>query len=492
MKESPVSGVVFGYLYTAINYVFALAYVILLTRFIPLIQYGYFNTLMAMMGMIGLFFPTLGIDAAIAREGAMLHSRGLGIDDHYAALLTISLTVSTLYAAALIIAIPLYLITRIPSGYMGLVLVYAAYVVTAGINGALSAYLWMTGRLASQGMGGIVGNITFRSIEIALLVLLRSVYAIVIGMAMGQLATLAYYLAIVRHFVNPGRGVALIKRGFRGYLGLGIQNWLLGYLSSVSGYVITYVIYSFIGTTYVALYSLAGYMLGAITALGGAVTNVFGSRVAHALGSGLTDRHHLIRDYTVAAISVSGVLATGAILAAPLLPLLGIIHGDYVEAIPYGIALFGTAVLGSVNSIYSMYYWVSGRGWVALEVSSVGIAVNVASALTLLIIDRGLGLYSVIIAAYLGSLAPLIIYLLIGGNPHTRDIAVNVTTYLFLSIAGALSYILIIDSWPLYQLAIFIVTVLVTYIMRPIPRSVIDQLPGLVRPLLMPFTEMGE
>ncbi len=167
-------------------------------------------------------------------------------------------------------------------------------------------------------------------------------------------------------------------------------------------------------------------MLGAITALGGAVTNVFGSRVAHALGSGLTDRHHLIRDYTVAAISVSGVLATGgAILAAPLLPLLGIIHGDYVEAIPYGIALFGTAVLGSVNSIYSMYYWVSGRGgWVALEVSSVGIAVNVASALTLLIIDRGgLGLYSVIIAAYLGSLAPpLIIYLLIGGNPPTPAI----------------------------------------------------------------------
>ncbi len=69
----------------------------------------------------------------------------------------------------------------------------------------------------------------------------------------------------------------------------------------------------------------------------------------------------------------------------------------------------------------------------------------------------------------------------------------NVTTYLPpLSIAGALSYILIIDSWPLYQLAIFIVTVLVTYIMRPIPRSVIDQLPGLVRPLLTPFTEMGE
>ncbi|WP_243674813.1 hypothetical protein [Vulcanisaeta distributa] len=37
---------------------------------------------------------------------------------------------------------------------------------------------------------------------------------------------------------------------------------MLSYLGSVSGYVITYIIYSFIGTTYVALYSLAGYILG--------------------------------------------------------------------------------------------------------------------------------------------------------------------------------------------------------------------------------------
>lgn len=72
------------------------------------------------------------------------------------------------------------------------------YVAIAGINGALSAYLWMMGRLASQGIGGIVGNIVFRGIEIALLVLLRSVYAIVIGMVIGQLVTLIYYLAIVK------------------------------------------------------------------------------------------------------------------------------------------------------------------------------------------------------------------------------------------------------------------------------------------------------
>ncbi|WP_054843879.1 hypothetical protein [Vulcanisaeta souniana] len=207
MREPPVVGVVFGYLYSAVNYALALIYVIVLTRYIPpLTQYGYYNTLMAMIGMIGLFFPTLGVDAAIAREGAMLHSRGLGIDDHYAALLTISLTVSTLYATALIIAIPLYLVSRMPSEYMGLVFIYAAYVAIAGINGALSAYLWMMGRLASQGIGGIVGNIVFRGIEIALLVLLRSVYAIVIGMVIGQLVTLIYYLAIVKRLVNQVGG----------------------------------------------------------------------------------------------------------------------------------------------------------------------------------------------------------------------------------------------------------------------------------------------
>ncbi|WP_243671328.1 hypothetical protein [Vulcanisaeta sp. JCM 16161] len=231
--------------------------------------------------------------------------------------MAISLTVSTLYSAALIIAIPLYLVSKIPSEYVGLVFIYAIYVITAGINGALSAYLWMTGRLASQGIGGIVGNMTFRSVEIALLILLKSVYAILIGMATGQLAALIYYLAIVRHLVSPSRGIALIRRGFRNYLSLGIQNWLLGYLGSIGGYVITYIVYSFMGTTYVALYGLAGYILGAITALGGAVTNVFGSRVAHALGSGAVNGHRLIHDYAVAAISVSGILAVGAILAAP-------------------------------------------------------------------------------------------------------------------------------------------------------------------------------
>ncbi|MGC8542797.1 MAG: oligosaccharide flippase family protein, partial [Vulcanisaeta sp.] len=145
MRESPVSGILFGYLSTAINYAFALAYVIILTRFISLAQYGYYNAIIAMIGLIGLFFPTLGIDYAIAREGAIIHSNNLDITNHFAALLAISLTVSTLYAAAIVIATPLYIVSRIPSQYTGIAYIYAIYVILSAINGAMSSYLWMTG-----------------------------------------------------------------------------------------------------------------------------------------------------------------------------------------------------------------------------------------------------------------------------------------------------------------------------------------------------------
>ncbi|KUO94171.1 MAG: hypothetical protein AT717_07050 [Vulcanisaeta sp. CIS_19] len=74
------------------------------------------------------------------------------------------------------------------------------------------------------------------------------------------------------------------------------------------------------------------------------------------------------------------------------------------------------------------------------------------------------------------------------GRYGTMDIAVNMVVFLLLALVSAVSYILIQNSWPLYQLAIFMVTVLVIYIMRPIPRSVLDQLPRPLRPVLEPFT----
>ncbi len=481
-----MGGILFGYLSTAISYVFALAYVIVLTRFIPLAQYGYYNAIMAMIGLIGLFFPTLGIDYAIAREGAMMHSNGLDITNHFAALLAISLTVSMLYAAAIVIATPLYIASRIPSQYMGIAYIYAIYVILSAINGAMSSYLWMTGRLATQGLGYIIGNMAFRSLEIALLLLMRNVYAIVIGMTFGQVITAIYFLAKIRHLPNPARGASLIKRGFRNYIDLGAQNWLLGYLGSVSGYAITYITYSFIGAESVALYNLAMYMLGAVTALGGSVSTVFGSRVAHAIGSG-ADVRHLIRDYAIASIVVSGILASGSILAAPLLPILGIVHGGYVDAIPYGALLFGTAVLGSINSVYTTYYWVSGRGWFALSVSSIGIVTSVALLIALLIPFRWLGLYAVIASSYVGSLVTAVIYLTLD-KYNVLELAVNMAVYLMLPLTSAITYLLVNGSWPMYQLGLFAVVVLVTYIMRPIPRSVIDQLPGFIRPVLSPFT----
>ncbi|MGC9180378.1 MAG: oligosaccharide flippase family protein [Vulcanisaeta sp.] len=486
MRESPVSGILFGYLSTAINYAFALAYVIILTRFIPLAQYGYYNAIIAMIGLIGLFFPTLGIDYAIAREGAMIHSNGLNITNHFAALLAISLTVSTLYAVAIVIATPLYIASKIPSQYTGIAYIYAIYVILSSINGAMSSYLWMTGRLTTQGLGYMIGNMAFRSLEIALLLLMRSVYAIVIGMAFGQAVTATYFLARIRHLPNPARGVGLIRRGFRNYINLGIQNWLLGYLGSVGGYAITYITYSFIGAESVALYNLAMYMLGAVTAIGGSVSTVFGSRVARAIGSG-ADVRHLIRDYAIASIVVSGILASGSVLVAPLLPILGIVHGSYVDAIPYGALLFGTAVLGSINSVYTTYYWVSGRGWLALEVSSTGIAISVALLIALLAPFRWLGLYAVIVSSYVGSLVTTVIYLTLD-RYNVLELAVSTAVYLMLPLASAVAYLLINGSWPIYQLGLFAVVILVTYIMRPIPRSVIDQLPGFIKPVLSPFT----
>jgi hypothetical protein len=93
----------------------------------------------------------------------------------------------------------------------------------------------------------------------------------------------------------------------------------------------------------------------------------------------------------------------------------------------------------------------------------------------------------VIISTYLGSTVTDVVYLSMG-RYGTMDIAVNMVVFLLLALVSAVSYILIQNSWPLYQLAIFMVTVLVTYIVRPIPRSVLDQLPRSLRSVLEPFT----
>ncbi len=83
--ESAIGGILYGYAATAINYAFALLYVAFLTRYIPIDQYGYYNALIAAIGLVGMFFPTPGLDIAVAREGAAKHAESRNATEHYAA-----------------------------------------------------------------------------------------------------------------------------------------------------------------------------------------------------------------------------------------------------------------------------------------------------------------------------------------------------------------------------------------------------------------------
>ncbi|NAZ12628.1 MAG: oligosaccharide flippase family protein, partial [Desulfurococcales archaeon] len=61
-NESAVSGILLGYIASIINYSMAVIYFTVLTRFISLEDYGYYNALLSIAGIISMFFPTLGID----------------------------------------------------------------------------------------------------------------------------------------------------------------------------------------------------------------------------------------------------------------------------------------------------------------------------------------------------------------------------------------------------------------------------------------------
>jgi hypothetical protein len=116
--NSAVSGVLYVYAATAVNYALALLYVALLTRCVPIDQYGYYNALIAIVGLVGMFFPTLGLDMAVTREGA-----------------AVALT-------------PLYVSRGVPPDVLPAACIYAAYIVLGGASSALS--LPLDGRKGSR------------------------------------------------------------------------------------------------------------------------------------------------------------------------------------------------------------------------------------------------------------------------------------------------------------------------------------------------------
>ncbi len=479
-----MGGVAYGYLGSLINYGLAVAFVVVLTRFIPLADYGYYTAMLSMTGIIGLFIPSFGVDMAIAREAAALRAKGADVSDHASALAAYSLSLSAIYAVAIMAAAPWYLASGVPPAYLGIAALMAANALVYGAAYALSAYLWMMGRVKTQSVGFLVNNLTFRVAEIALVILLRSVYAIAIAVVAGSAAQLAYYLRKAGSFPNPRRGFGVLRGNYARFLNYGLQFWTLAYFGIVAQNVVGYLVYVLLGPSASGLYGLAAYMFGAVASLSNYVTAVFASRLTHELSRGGKLADVMLRDYALASSTVTGLLAIGAIALAPLLPLLGIIHGDYAAAIPYGAALFGTAVTTAANDLHREYLWVHGRGWRALLLSLPGLAANAIAAAALM--AEGLGLYGAIVGAYVGGATTAIIFARSFRDPRRVNamIALNV---LLAGISGW-AYAMWPRTWPAAQLALAAAAVAVAYIAKPIPRSVVAYLPPALRGLLTPFT----
>jgi O-antigen/teichoic acid export membrane protein len=477
--EAPVRGIIYRYAATLINYALALAYVVALTRYIPADQYGQYNALIAIAGLIAMAFPTLGIDVAIAREGAALHGKGRDAAENYSALFAISLIVSSTYAAAVVAATPLYLANGIPPSVIPAAYIYAAYIVLSGLATALEYALWMRGRYAAQNKGWVAGNLAFRTAEIALIVAARNVLAIPAAMALGHGLRLAYYYLAVGPPPGIKPGLRKLRRGLRKYLNLGLQEWTLSYVGTAAASATTYIIFHTLGAVAASLYGIAVYITGIVGALPGAVANIFTSRAAAALGAG-SDAQHILRDYAKAASTAAGLLATAAAAAAPLLPY--ILHGQYAQATPYAAALFGSAALAAANGIYTQYYWLTGRGWKAVAIGAAGSAISVAT--TAALASLGLGLYSAVAAAYIGASIAMAIYVKKGHAPAWRYAAI----YTALPAATALAYIAAPAYWPIPQIAATALAIGATYALKPIPASAAAQLPKPARIALTPFT----
>ena len=484
VAESPLGGVAYGYLGTLINYGLAVVFVVVLTRFIPLADYGYYTAMLSMTGIIGLFIPSLGVDMAIAREAAALRAKGADISDHASALAAYSLSLSAIYAVAVMAAAPWYLASGVPPAYLGIAALIAVNALVNGAANALSAYLWMMGKVKTQSVGSLVNNLVFRVAEITLVVLLKSVYAIAIAAVAGSAAQLAYYLREARSFPNPRRGLEVLRGNYTRFLNYGLQFWTLAYFSGIAQNVIGYLVYVLLGPNASGLYGLAAYMFGAVASLSNYVTTVFTNRLTYELGRGSKLADAILRDYVLASTTAAGLLAVGAIALAPLLPLLRIVHGDYVAAIPYGAALFGTAVTSAANSLHREYLWVHGRGWRALFLSLPGLAANAIASAALM--AGGLGLYGAIAGAYVGGATTTIIFAKTFRDPRRVNTIIAANTAL--AAAAGWAYAAWPRAWPAAQLALGAAAVATAYIVRPIPRSVAAYLPPELRKLLRPFS----
>ncbi|MEM1637579.1 MAG: oligosaccharide flippase family protein [Pyrobaculum sp.] len=472
--ESPALGVGLGYLATVLNYALALAYVVALTKFIPLEDYGIYNSLVALLSLFWLFLPNFGVYTAIMREGAAVRGRGGDVGAYFAALLFLQLAFSVAYAAIVVGASPLYLVHYPPRFHLMVVLV-ALYTILNGLNNALSAYLWMVGRFQTQALGSVVQYLIFRSLEVALIVAFRTVYAIPISLLAGTLANAAVYLRAAGRLPNPLRGVALLKSGFRRFLGLGVQDWLIDYAGLMASNATAYLVFLFLGPSASGLYGIATQMLGVVSSFVVSTYSVYLARASRSLGAGGSVLATSL-DYARATQSVSALLAVSAAAVSPLLPWLHIVHGNYTAAIPYAMAFFGSAAVGAPAAIFRGHFWVLRRGWRSVVAITTG---NLAGLAAIVALSRAIGLFSTVVALYVSAVVPLVFFL--RWEPSLR----GGVSLAFAALAAAGS--LLFAFWPFAQAAALASVLVALYLLKPLPRPVLDQIPSFLKPLAEPF-----
>ena len=485
-RESAIAGVVLNYLPTATNYALAIAYIVVLTRYIPLTQYGYYNALFAIVNAIGSLIPIPGISGAIAREGAIEYIRGGNIRPYFAALVFMSLIMAIIYAAVLVIAIPIYLINGIPHWLLGTVYIYLGTVVAQSLAGALGLYLWLMGRVVTQGAGSTVNMLLMRFLEVLLIVVMRNVYAIAISTLIGSVAQLLYYLGNIKDLVSPILGIGIITSRVKYILEFGFQSWILGYMGILSFSLFTYLVYRYLGPDATGIYGLAAAMVNAVIALGPAVSTVLNSRVSHGLGLGINVRS-IFRDFAIPTFIASAIMVQLIVLALPILPRLSIINGDYVRSIPYASALFASAPFAVAVTVYTSYYWVIGKGWYALVANLIGLGIGLAMYVLLHI----LGLYMAVASNYVMYIVILTFFwVLEKWNIMNSTVSIiGLSTFLTLISSWTLPLNDPPITWPAMQLITITITIISLYIVKPLPKSLLDQLPRFARPLLIPFTK---
>jgi len=128
------------------------------------------------------------------------------------------------------------------------------------------------------------------------------------------------------------------------------------------------------------------------------------------------------------------------------------------------------------------YYWVMGRGWSAVQRAAVGVSISIA----LFIMARGMDLYAAVFASYVGFLATAILYWL-NNRPWSPRMWFTLATSTLLPMIGAIIYVKYLD-WPLPQLIAGAVLILLLLLVKPLPRSAVNQVPPMLRRAISWFT----